>query len=128
MADGACGRAMLAAQDIFGIGVMAKSGGFPQVDAVAGFAFFTKLAFVAFGAVVILLVTAHASERRVFVVACLVTCVTFHTGVLACQGEARGPVVKLGFFPTGVVVAISALGAQGTLVLVVLQVANAALR
>lgn len=128
MANRACGRAMLATQDIFGIGVMAKSGGFPQVDAVAGLAFFTKLAFVAFGAVVVFPVAAHASERRVFVIACPVTRVTFDAGVLAGQGEARGPMVKLGFFPIGLVVAISALGAQGALVLVVLEVANAALR
>lgn len=128
MARRAQRAAVLAAQNVFGVNVMVEAGGLPQVDAMTGLAFFTQQTFMAFVAVIVLLVAADAGARGFLVIGYLVTGSTLHVKVLARQRKARRPMVKLGLFPIALIVAISAFGTQRPLVHIILAMAYAALR
>ena len=66
----ACARGcdMLATQNVLGIDVVIELGRLPEIDPMAGLAFLTKLTFMALGTIVVLLVAANASARRVLVI------------------------------------------------------------
>ena len=104
---------VFAAQQVFGIGVVIELDGFPELDAMAGFALFTIQALMAFGAIVVLFVATDAGARRILVIAPgLVTLDALHIDVFFRQGKPRRSMVKLELFPVGLIVAISTLGAQ----------------
>ena len=87
---------------------------------MAGFTFLTKLAFVPLAAVVVFLMATDTGAGRVFVLVSLMTISTFGILVLALQFEFGCVVVKLGFFPIGLIVAIGTLGTQRAFVRIVL--------
>jgi len=66
----ACARScdMLATQSVLGIDVVIELGRLPEIDPMARLAFLTKLTFMALGTIVVLLVAANASARRVLVI------------------------------------------------------------
>jgi hypothetical protein len=111
MAGGATGGPVFATQSVFGVGIVVETAVFPLHCVMAGFALFAKLPFVAL-VVVVLFVAADAGARGVFVIVVFVAIHAFHINVFASQIEARGAMVKTGFLPVRLVVAISAFNAQ----------------
>ena len=122
MAGRAGCRTVLAVQVIWGIDIMVKSGWFPVLDTVTGFAFVAKLALVAFGAFVVFFVATDAGARGVFVDAALVATGAFGFKVFAQQRKMGAVVVKFDLFPGVLMVAIGAFCSQRGLVGVVLAV------
>jgi hypothetical protein len=111
MAGVAGNAAVFATQRVFGVGVVVEGAVFPLHRVVAGFAFFTIQAFMAF-VVVVLFMAGVAVEWCVFVFVVLVAIHTLYVSVFAFELKFSGAVVKLGFFPVGFVVAVKTFGTQ----------------
>ncbi|MDD2918180.1 hypothetical protein [Rhodoferax sp.] len=127
VADGAGRGAVFAAQGVLGVNIMVEAGGLPRFDAMTGFAFVAKLAFVPLAAVISFFVTANTRAWCILVIARLVTRIALDVGMFAQQRKTRGAVIKLGFFPVVLAMAISAFDTQRALVFVVFGMACVAL-
>lgn len=120
MATGAFQFIMFPAQGVFCLLGMVEKNLFPALFHVARFAFRTKIAFM----FVIFFVTGIALLRRIFEFLINMAFFTLDFGMLAQQFEISFVVVEAGGFPVFFFVAISAIFAQATFMLVILLVAG----
>lgn len=106
------GGHVLSAQLVFSVHVVIEGCRLPCLHTMASLTLLTVLAFVAFAAVVIFLVTADTLAGGVFVFVCLMAISALRIHMLALKGKLRGAVIKPRFFPVVFCMAISTLGAQ----------------
>ena len=106
-----CGD-VLTTQDVFGVGIVVEGRRLPCLHAMAGFTLLAILTLMAFGAVVILLMTGDAFFWRVFVLVEFVAIRALHVHMLAFKRKLGFAVIKTRFFPVFLNVAIATFRPQ----------------